>query len=1355
MANCYLSSVSMMNTTLLHTIFKSIISVHLILDKKNYNNAIRGLIQFINVLEPNQFIMILPQFIQFLSKVDMKTIYTSIIGEIIRLVGSHLLADYDWERSVISMTECAQLLSILSPVWLNNTYDLIQKDALDVCSWLISLFKKDLIQSDFYFMKSFVHLLLQLMNKFDRKDIEDLTVNDITTQFHNILSSATNMLLFDISNNTDDLFDNIEPSNHLKIYEGVRGELRLSLPQSEVPAIGCYFLANIGASSYSNMVKCFFDLLESAREPNIKPYSRTCIDIIGKSLDKDMKSPQLFPRYSIEVLSLWVLNFIPISEFPFDLVIEENENSIDYFYKLYGEDCVSLAITNQEEKLILSIAKSRKITVTQLILKHFPIIVAIGLAINEKISFDIIRYLKNTLGEGLYVQSIKDNWNMIFYRLISYSDLSSIGVILTHVMSLSEDMYQHLSAMGMNEFLENLNPPFNPTINFSKLTMSLFNFYSDPPANWTQLLEGAQSLFICKKILKDIQTSSHTSEMIMNIRRLKLTISLSTETFTSGFSLVSIIDCIVPFLIPELSEEVSPLLVYLLQGGDMYLRSDSIIYIRTFVAIHHRIILFPSDEMLGQSKYKSLLSWMKESLESIMASKSISKSFISSRRLLETLSDSILERNGISLEQKDVEQILLNKDKIYDSSCYESLIKILSYYLETYPEFEKDLNNCIKPKKEVCQTLLRLDIKHLKGISVWKLRYIGSYYSLYGPITFEPKKEWEYNPVTNYTSNSKKVSRYTPMIKVFEEIEKFLHTSDSIIASEVYSAISCLFTVLPELGNDISNTVKVPFGEDILNSLCHFKDTSLIFPVSQANGFLRGFMDNKDTPNLIDDEWLYQLCAALVGELAQVFPPFGYLSGILRSIVRLKEVIFPYICYSYFSIVSGEHDELGEIFRQSLATPKRKAIHRILLQAYLLLNSESSHYLNITQEERWMDIDVSDTFEYMLNAHMPLTALILFEYEYCGKDNNAMNDDSIVSTLKSIYSQIRDPDVIYGLPVVPSLLNTLQMPDYAKRGSNRKLMFELSNFDSSIFSKNNYSDELLKSLADSGMSRVSMALSESELFYSSEGSQTFRNQDFNVYKWAWNLGQWDLPLPSSPQTTDGILFKTFKSIHDGREEGFVFKECLADLASIIDINNEEEQVNILETSAILHEVESIVKEKSIIGSCHNKWIDYQIPECWKYNANFCDFEDILLSRKVIFDILYKLDQGDPKLKNTVSSLGPDMLLECCKASINYAHFARDNDELQKATNALVLINKISNQIDKSNKVTSIIPRLTLIESAETLWKLEDQSIPIAMYNEAIKQSCSDLKNENSFLTVPSILYAQLVSSFSMIIYDCN
>jgi ataxia telangiectasia mutated family protein len=270
---------------------------------------------------------------------------------------------------------------------------------------------------------------------------------------------------------------------------------------------------------------------------------------------------------------------------------------------------------------------------------------------------------------------------------------------------------------------------------------------------------------------------------------------------------------------------------------------------------------------------------------------------------------------------------------------------------------------------------------------------------------------------------------------------------------------------------------------------------------------------------------------------------------LLQRVSVFAEQVFPFILHLVLSTPSQStqhiRKKLSNAFVKWLGSGEHvnKNNLKTILNAVLYLRTQPlPNEKSSADRPHWLDIDYSRAAAAAASCGMFKTALLFVE-DSCAETAKTSRRSSIRDSLESsnmptemlltIFQNIDDPDMYYGVQQNASLSTVLARFEYEKDGP-KSLAFRGAQYDSHIRRRNLESSQDVQSLVKA-LDVLSLSGLSHSLLQSQQNAGVSATSLESMFRTARKLEQWDIPVPQASSNNAVTLYKAYQTVNTAVE----------------------------------------------------------------------------------------------------------------------------------------------------------------------------------------------------------------------------
>ncbi|PQE18076.1 Phosphatidylinositol 3 protein [Rutstroemia sp. NJR-2017a BVV2] len=1225
-----------------------------------------------------------------------------------------ILSSKDFNFSEITMCACLEVLMGLLPAWSIDEASSFGADAKICYDWLVSQLHNGTASTAVQL--GIVKMLLKLLHFNQNYGVAPARSSPRTILLE-LLEKGSPTTKFFIGDNISDIFDLFTLKEHDKIFVDVL-ELLPSDPNGlEGIAFRLYVLAKL-ASRWSTLLRrCIYHLFETpGRIQESVHHATRCVSEIASALAvKDSK--ELFQLFAPQILYTWleseIMDDIPFLIFGFA--------SLRDLLEFAQEEAAALLMMRGQDTDLEHLAELLQTSDVQLLQKCFSKIMAYCIAsdIGVPPSSDRNRKsgesrLKKRLGQERFLQCVNLHFAEIVSILFSVIDqeqqIEKYFAKDENLLYAAHNM-ENMKSLSSSELT--LPPNQQPTFKAKYLTFEIKHLCARTEHEVETLYTPSLVTFIARNLLRTIHPALGSLHACSVLRKLRVLISLSGDTATQGYPLEMLLRSVRPFITdPECADDSMGILQYLLRRGTIYLtRSPSFVAsitlsvlgsLRAFMQERKSSTTQESQHQATLSKAQKFHSWIRSlgsRFKALMASANEIRMIGNAEKgsTESTLLDQLLEdeKSGSALLSTPARKLALGM-LCSEFECPSS------FRSDIYGDDHSAVANAV------------VVWKSCRGNSVskqylsWAARILGRAFAATGHVHQELLQESTLSKMRALVSSSKSdLSSRACIVSLLQ----------SLLLGDDQSAVGLAETALRNI---------VTRSEDQIAEVCRQNMPAPVYEVSSWNPYpvppceaaesaqgARVIEDQLSTDSILVPYWLRDLSIALADTVPDD-PILCALSPVLESVPDFADQAFPFILH----LVLSTDIQVQKVGRKQLSTAfanwfaKCKDVDKnnlkALVNAILYLRTQQlPHEKSSADRLHWLELDYLTTAAAAIHCGMFKTALMFVE-EYrsapvkSSRRSSTMRDggeapELPTDTLLTIFQNIDDPDLYYGVQQPASLSTILARLEYEKDGA-KSLAFRGAQYDNHIRSRDAEAGKdarsLVKALDTLGLSGLSYSLLQAQQSVGAAATSLD-----SMFRTARRLEQWDIPVPSNSDSHGVTIYRTFQAAHDASSRGAHMKVLNEGLESTMkrflrDDLSAGALHESLRTLAALSEMDEVLSSQ---GS----------EEFEETLVRFDDISQVLSCRGTTLSILSQ----QPRVRDILKLSSPDTRLVEVQVALMASSLNRAHGALQES---LSLATSLIDLVEPCKSLGLDIEAAVHMEVADALWDQGETSASIGM-----------------------------------------
>lgn len=1257
--------------------------------KEPFNSSFEVLLDFLNGMETDILMKCFCPIIRWLGTIDQKEAsYHRLLEQFTQLLSDHLL-NKELNTSNQAIYLLCSYLDVMRSQWLANFENSLNSDCNDILDWVISRFEENAF-SGLCAIAKLSRLLLHMLR------FNDLSRTCVKGGKQRIFATFTDCLKkLDKATILTELpeiityMSIVSYKNQRIIFSEIKELFDVPQQSIEYSAFYVYSMLKMSSMSYSNLVFSMQDMTNYSSFGHTRTYIIAALERMVEFLE--LQSPlDLLDISKFDMIHFWCSKNMMLNgkqESQWDIELYGFENLEDFLCR-YNSEITAFCFSKdlKSSPLMEKLCQVTNKTVTQLFSESFHMALPISF-VNGGVASGIIDMSQSLLGSNF----MKSCSQVLLYRwILRFCDF---GSLVDTGLTLGKWFPNSL-------ILKELFPSDAATPRY-QLPLYI------PAATWTRFLNDSLShiqilegdlRFLIIWILADLEVSKFSELRLACVRQLKSVMVAHEEVLSKCKFLSCILEMLAKFL-PDrkIHEEVLSIIVCLLKLAD----KNNLSIVEALPSLYSEILIFIK---IHQTEIHHSFKVM---------SASICTRDIPFSKTWHYCND-IIQGNHISDNIYENDELL----KVEDTNRDRVILLSLMFSHARIPEISH-LN--VEPSILAVENLLKFKVPDeyvSRNFSLWSAYYLDMFESAQEMSEMFEKAGLAQQNMSFRDYFVDPGSLCFLFDKFFQFYEDNLPFQSCQIQLLWESTMEFLLNKYQKNDEDPMRISELYY--DKYKGRITYMDSKLFGLVNGGPKSLCS-MEAFVTSHFLSSgesysSWLQNFVGSLIAHLCLNMPDmklFYYLSLAYHSFAEsIITILFNLLMY--YDPKKGIY-WAGRMFSDIekllvVAEPAEKTF--CILQIISMLRSgnriNDRHCVSA-----YASLPLKSVCESALKTHQVAFSYMLFE-EYSMKDLG--NLDTV--TLGTIYESLGDVELMAGLPTSHNLVGALHSINKVEPTTWKSFLVNNADFNA------NY-NEYLK-----GDQRPLLNATESQGFYglaSSLCSEMSTQYSSESYKWALQLGNWDLPLPQHIDTKyKGLYYGLRKLMHEDNEPLKCLQASLIMLAEKrSEFISQTEWVSTISNISLLQRFASSMKTvESAAATLRNLTIlDEQKLE-------YCEFESyksIVQAKYLLLDILSRKEENAGNhVPSEIKTVNVVQLANDVKYAIENKS---PQDALRYAFTLDGLIKQI-NAMDPEFPLLLSLKRLSSFVSATALWECKEFKTPILILKDLLYQHKGQ-ENENS------------------------
>jgi ataxia telangiectasia mutated family protein len=1258
------------------------------------DSAMDQSISHLEGLDPDKFTKTFYSLLKLLKGVNYKSVKKVYIGSLLRLCGTKLLGVYPKERSHITFTLVLEFCLIFSETLLTKGDSGLLYDFADIFNWLLDLGKKGSMYGIMP-LSAFGCMIFKVLGHENASEIGDIKLLEISSV--SILSEKSNIICYDVCYEFSDYLKQQPKSSQLSWLQSYLTLFESPESTSESAATYASCVVKLSSVSYIVLVSIVNKLSSYSQSFHFTRYLENAVHEILRSVGITIGN--IPESIMLDLLGMWY---------------DKHGTLVNYPHTILGYETLA-EFVRRNKSLIYALSKSRRTqsqeTIT-LVMELSEVEMEDDLVLESMSWLVPLAFTKNGLKSEL-LNSIAD----VFGReLIEYQSLPIISRLLQLCdCSLEEEFFKWIPKSNDNalatKLLSRSSPKLYSLMNGISVSDVIHQIQELTSRSHEKMMFWDWKIiyFLARNLIRVLQKQClFEDDKVLVMRKLKLLFIIGASGFQNGHSkcAATFTKYLQGFLSDEtIHDDVSSLLLIVLKSVPDLLTS----------ALYPDSLLQLFDEA---SRQYDTTGYVNEDLRIFL------KKVFSTidhkdpwRDLFSTYFD-ILRDVEIHLSPTSLHSSLKYLSQFPSKSMQSCLFRVMALLFSKSPEKSK-LDYGFDINKDVAQLLLKSNYSDFgKNVSAFVGRYLGRYYLETGDALVKVENDFERD--SEYFLHDK-CSSLRAILDLLLDIQNSTYDLDEVVAIEsIFGTLlhsvskdQAAFEPLVDMTSHVMDSVKRvvpldPFLFKVLN------------PYVLTAPSLKELLGSTGTIN--DCQlWCETFTLSILNELLTEFPILESIKHYVSSFgkVSFKLMNLLWLLYVYTTGSTGA-SFLNKFIMQSLKgaeshqleKPKLRIIVHLFYLVEVAARDDKTFSALFKKFVRSEDIISMCVGSIAIGCHK--FALLLTEkLVMTGEEGETFKRvTELSSMLREIFGGLSDPDLLYGIPTDASLRSAIELFGVDDDVSLKRLMFASADFDAmmSFQSSNSSKDNLIFVLKQNGLQGLAGIVNEQSDSTSQLG---------NSYDWSWKLQEWDIPSPDIPETEGEVLYSLLKSLMNA--EPSTTGQLCEQMISLV-LEKTEDQTILLKSLAAIISVEEI----NMMDTCNLKEnVEHflKASENWFRVVSFDHFENILLVRRAAFG----------NIQNRIGSKESDLAVAF--EAMRYGYYARLHNEKQKSVNSTLFLSHLVENVTE-RVLKSFLSKLSLLDTASTLWSQGETIIPIKQLENCLKMKVFEQKSQFPLHVVP-------------------
>ena len=1080
-------------------------------------------------------------------------------SRIVQCTGGLLSSQYSCCEVTLGL--CIDTMEGLLPLWTNSDGRELGELVQQLYGWLVgTVVSKRRTSPNVQIRIS--KLLFQLI-RIQPMYGDSQSLPSVRSSLFDILQRAPILVKFNLAQNIPDIFGLFVLKNHLRILNDLLDSLPTDLDWREGNAFRLYILSRL-ASRWPTLLRiCAYYILEvSGRVPVSIPYAKRCLLEVSETLGLS-SARELFQLFNSQLLFTWLdtepFESLPHSIFGYDTLYDLLRDS--------QEEISALMVMRDRDDEVKRLAVLLEEPVEQILTRSFTKVIAYSVAHDISIppSDTSGKYItgearvRKQLGKSVFLDLIKDHFADIIsllFKLIDHEQDLEKSFMKEDSLQVPASILSEIKGFSSSDIT--LPPSQQPTFKAKYLTREINHVCGRTPYEPSDIFTPVMVAFVARKLLDTMNPALGSLHACSVLRRLRVLIGLAGPNAVSGYPLEMLLHNLRPLLADvECADDAIGIAQYLFTRGSEYLSTVPSFIITITLSMFGTLKVFlnsspssttqESQYRETMSKADSFHSWlglylknyksvgldrrdqdafrsMVESAHDLSASASIDIGSTGGDLLMDILRDKRTRRNLLSKSTCEVVFSLL----------YSEFAAPASFRTDHLGQDDRAVR--YSPTLwELCKTG-----STSSSFLTWAGRVFGRAFAATGHIELSLLKETDLHEIPGpieIDASSKSSSRIS-ILALVRNLTVVDHGSVTGVAEAALRLIVSGVTSQSNNADDAACSVSLPASLIQCSTWSPYN----VPPADMLAFKTPGPKDPFSPESIEKPACIRDLSIFLVQSVPSDFI-IHPIQQLLVNAPEFAEKCFPFILHI---VLSQQLDE-SQTIKRLLSTALRswfvndkdivKERLKLLINAILYLRTQPlPRETSIADRSQWLDIDYHQASQAAVNCGMLKTALLFTELSTSelvkvSRRSSLVKHPDSKEILFSIFKNLDDPDIFYGLQRTATLETISARMEYEKDGL-KTLMFRGAEYDTQMRKEGQASASGGQSLVGA-LSMLNLDGLSHSLLQSQQTAVVMNEPAIqNMFRTARKLEQWDLPIPDTYNGGSVTIYKTFQVLNN-------------------------------------------------------------------------------------------------------------------------------------------------------------------------------------------------------------------------------
>lgn len=1254
----------------------------------SFQDIMESLIDFLDGLKPDDFISCMDPIIAWIGNQEESLIIGTNKLQIFTEILSEYLLQSDYNTSSVATVCLCSFLKSVSTVWLENSDNPLNADCNDIFDWVIARFEDTFI-SERRAIKQLSQLLLHMLKSHDlsrghikggkqrvfaaySKSLKALDVVDVVRQLPSMM----------------DYMIRVSSKNQHILFSEICSLVETPQQSIEMSALHSLAMYKISTASYLNMSFAMRDLMQYTHFEHTRVYIASALKKMALSTGLD-ETTELFDVFRFDVLSLWFDESFRRGqsvEGVWDIQIFGFAN-FQQFLKLYTAELSALYFSRRQRPTILDqLTNITGYNEKRLLMKYYYLVFPLSFIMGG-MSDDIHDFFHDLTGKPLLTSK---NRPLTYRWILRFLDLGSNYETST-IIEKSNDSRSRIQLLypsypNVIRYQYSIHIPLDVGLGLLHQLVQKFPLCKD------------EINFILLSILTDLEQSVNYSEKLKYLREIKLTLAINE----SGLPTCDFLPTLLPPLCKclashELHDETTDVIVFILN----MCREHNFTIGEEFIPIFCELFLFK------RTCKGELSNSLKEVLNWLAGSTSVLKSTVK-------YCNDVIQGKMLNLDVYSEVEILSH------TNCNVDKIILFSLLLG----HAQRPNHVLKIEKLsilAVQNLLKHEIDSAfitENFQLWTAYYLKAFASAHDLKTLM------LDPVSSSGENYEQLFDKVGSVEwVLKEFLTVANMPPNIAPCSVRLFCASMLGLFLTDGSyaDEKAILLNSGGYKRCSTHCWFVTESDFWsinkevePLSDMNTFIT---DSYLHRTISYAEWLAKFNAALILHITSSIPKLKLFHPLCRISSIFAQKILPILSRlavwfdhttstDWITALYSQIEGLVTCFEAKQKVNSLLSIMNMLMSGKRLKDPHCTSCCNI--------IPLRAIYQAALKTDQITSAYMIFEMLYMSDLSNLDHDG-----LRLIYEALGEVDLLAGLPAPQTLIEALDSATKIEPTAWKTFLYNNAMVDAQLWNTGKSEKlNLLKTTECQGLYGVAARLSRTLPPF---------EETLCEYKWALQLGNWDLPVPNSIDSKEKGLYFTLRSVLSGvGPPSRILDDAMVELAR--SRSSFKERLEWAETVAEIALLKQMTEEfKSSEGMMAFIRNSFALDKRALHSRDFRDYKSNIQARFLLSQLLLHRELNNSSLSTH------DLRVSSAALLVNSVQLSVQEKCSQDALRNAILFNRLF----QPEGTSSVYRVLGSYVSAKALWESGDNKTPVTLLTALLEEHPqeSDSQTLDSLLTV--------------------